>query len=258
MVQINKEACIGCGKCVDDCISGCLLMDGGKAAYTGKCIHCGHCVAICPSGAVSIPEYDMADVQEYPLQDFGLDIGRLLGTIKFRRSIRHYTDQKVETEKLKNIIQAGRYTATGVNRQACRFVVVQDKLEILKSMVWIGVEQAVSTSEEAARELQRLIDLRRKKQIDYLFRNAPTVLYIAANNVVDAGLAAQNMELAAIAQGLGVLYNGYLARSTALSKEACDWLCLDGKPLAVCMLVGYPAVDYRRTAPRKKADAIWL
>ena len=46
---------------------------------------------------------------------------------------------------------------------------------------------------------------------DYLFRNAPVVAYITSDWPLDAGLAAQNMELMAVALGLGALYNGYLA-----------------------------------------------
>ena len=43
---------------------------------------------------------------------------------------------------------------------------------------------------------------------DYLFRNAPAVLFIASEANIDAGLAAQNMELMGVSLGLGFLYNG--------------------------------------------------
>ena len=42
-----------------------LAIEDGKAVYKKECIHCGHCVAICPVNAVSIPEYDMEEVEEY-------------------------------------------------------------------------------------------------------------------------------------------------------------------------------------------------
>lgn len=53
---------------------------------------------------------------------------------------------------------------------------------------------------------------RRKKDAkdDYLFRNAPTVLFITSEWPLDAGLAAQNIENMAISLGLGAMYNGYL------------------------------------------------
>ena len=65
MVKIEQSLCIGCAKCVKDCVSGVLHIDQGKAAVRESCMQCGHCVAVCPVKAVSIPEYDMADVAEY-------------------------------------------------------------------------------------------------------------------------------------------------------------------------------------------------
>jgi nitroreductase len=235
-----------------------LSLKNNRAVYSGECLHCGHCVAICPTKAVSIPEYDMDDVRELRDMDSTLSTSALFDAIRSRRSIRHYLDRKIRPETLETLIQAGRYTATAVNSQGCRFIVVQEGLASLKRMVWKDVESAVASGVEEAKPLQRLVKLRQEKGIDYLFRNAPAVLYIASNNVWDAGLAAQNMELIAGTQGLGVLYNGFLVRSTRLSPDAKKWLQLAEKPLAASMLVGYPSVEYLRTAPRKKADAIWL
>jgi len=256
MIIVDKEICIGCGSCVADCIFLSLSLRDGKAEYSGECLHCGHCVAICPADAVTIPEYDMADVEA--ARSGLISAQDLLSVIKSRRSIRYYQNKKIEQEKLENIVQAGRYTATGANRQACRFILVKDELEVLKELIWSSVEKVVATSTEEAQPLKGLWALRAAQGIDYLFRNAPAVLYIATENLWDAGMAAQNMELAAVSQGLGVLYNGFLLRSTGLSEEACRLLRLDGKPLATCMLLGYPDVTYHRTAPRKKADVVWL
>lgn len=256
MIVINKELCNGCGKCVSDCISEALTLRDGKAVYDGECLHCGHCVAICPMEAVAIPDYDMQDVEEnnpgiIPVHD-------LLTVIKSRRSIRHYQDKQVEREKLENIVQAGRYTATGANRQVCRFILVQDKLEELKTLVWHNLEKVVQSDVPETAPLEMLVNMRIHKGIDYLFRNAPAVLYIAAERLWDAGMAAQNMELAAVSQGLGFLYNGFLVRSTELCDEAKELLKIENKPLAACMLLGYPDTMYKRTAPRKKADTVWI
>ena len=59
---------------------------------------------------------------------------------------------------------------------------------------------------------------------DYLFRNAPVVLYITSDWPVDAGLAAQNIETMANALGMGALYNGYLARISDANEELKKWL----------------------------------
>lgn len=70
MVTFNLEFCIGCRKCLTDCVVQAISIQNGKAALTGKCIKCGHCVAVCPVEAVSIPEYDMNDVESYCPETF--------------------------------------------------------------------------------------------------------------------------------------------------------------------------------------------
>ena len=48
-IIIDKEKCIGCGKCVKDCVSEKLGLIDGKAVFKyERCIQCGHCFAICP------------------------------------------------------------------------------------------------------------------------------------------------------------------------------------------------------------------
>ena len=65
MIVIDKEKCIGCGLCADDCPAGKIALHEAKAVWSPDCIQCGHCVAVCPQAAVSIPEYEMDDVEEY-------------------------------------------------------------------------------------------------------------------------------------------------------------------------------------------------
>jgi nitroreductase len=65
------------------------------------------------------------------------------------------------------------------------------------------------------------------------------------------------MELMACAQGLGVLYSGFLTRACASKKIKAAVGIPEGKEVLTVLLVGYPDVKYRRTAPRKKADIVW-
>ena len=262
MVRINGEKCIGCGKCAEDCLA--LNIEVRKtASVQGACIQCGHCVAVCPTGAVAIPEYDMDDVEEYRPDDFCLDPGQVLRSIKFRRSIRSYKQKKVPENDLELLVQAGRYTATAKNCQSNGFVIIQDGLEQLKQMVWDYIDEIEKRDgQNIAPELRPYIGFNHRRKADpaddYLFRNAPVVLFITSDYVLDAGLAAQNMETMAVSLGMGVLYNGYLARIADTNEALKGWLGIENRTIRACMLVGYPDRSYVRTAPRKTADVIWM
>lgn len=203
----------------------------------------------------------MQDIIEYTPDTFSLSPENLLNSIKFRRSIRNYKERPIEDEKRDLILQAGRYTATAKNNQDCHFIFVQNELETLKKYVWDSID---SIEAKGARQIPQeflpfvSFNRRRKKNPadDFLFRNAPAVLFITSDWPLDAGLAAQNMELMAVASGLGALYNGFLARIVNENEALKDWLDISGKTIKACMLLGYPNVRYERTAPRKEANII--
>ena len=132
LVEIDERYCIGCGRCVDDCVGANLEVEGVTARVKGLCILCGHCVAVCPTGAVSIPSYDMADVETCVPAGAAVDPRTMLRVVKSRRSVRDYLPNTIEQDTLRLVLEAGRYTATAKNAQGCRFIVVQDELDEFK------------------------------------------------------------------------------------------------------------------------------
>lgn len=262
MVEICEEICIGCGACAADCLGQVIRMKDGKASVSGSCIQCGHCVAICPVSAVSISEYEMDEVEEYVPETFDVAPENMLHMIKFRRSIRNFQPKMIEKEKAERVLDAGRYTATAKNAQECTFIFVQDTLEEFKELVWAKVPEVVEQMRtdlpQYAQKFEMLYERRmRDKAADRLFFNTPAFLLVASNNLLDGGLASANIENMAVAEGLGALYSGYLMRIINACPELKEWLGIGEKKIASCMLLGYPAVSYRRTAPRRKGDIVW-
>ncbi len=260
MIKINTRKCIGCGLCASDCVGRAIQVEDGVATVKSECIQCGHCVAICPVNAVSIPDYDMDDVEEYDKKSFELNPENVLHAIKFRRSTRDYKPQKLSKDELRMLANAGRYTATAKNNQGCTFVFLQDELEYVKESVYDYIDaNAKNVGKTLPKEFLTFVAFsrnRKKHGVDFLFRNAPAVLFITSDWPLDAGLAAQNIETMAVSMGMGALYNGYLARLVEENEELKKWLGIEGKQIRACMLLGYPARTYKRTAPRKEANLI--
>lgn len=260
IVKIDTDKCIGCGLCCKDRPHHVLALQNGKAAMLAeKCLECGHCVAICPKGAFSMSGYDMHEVKAYDKNIFGIDEDLLLNTIQFRRSVRHYKDRQVEKEVIKKIIEAGRFTPTGSNKQRIRYIVAQKSLPMFEN-------EALKTF----RKLKRLLEIMSKfvklpydvsgykLEPGFFFHGAPTALFIISDDDVDASLASMSMELMAEAMGLGTLYVGFFAVAARHNKRIRKELGLSKKENVVtCLAMGYPDVTYMRTVPRRKAKIEW-
>ncbi|MEJ5309694.1 MAG: 4Fe-4S binding protein [Anaerolineae bacterium] len=52
--QVDEDACIGCGACVEKCQFGALSVDGIAHVDGMRCVGCGVCTVACPVGALSM------------------------------------------------------------------------------------------------------------------------------------------------------------------------------------------------------------
>ncbi len=260
MVSIDLEKCIGCGLCVKDCFFGVLSLRDGKAAVSAECFNCGHCVAVCPKNAVTMPDYPMEDVREYD-ESCTVAPENLLHFIQFRRSMRQFKKEPVPMKALENILEAGRYTPTAANRQDVSYILVRENLEEFKKIVWDGLGERLANNvpDPFTYRLQLFYDAYKKDpKKDFLFCGADVCMLVLSEIPVNGTLAMTSMELMAQAQGVGVLYSGFLQRIILDTPKAMEFLGLDGtKTLGTVMLFGIPAVTYQRTAPRKKVDVAW-
>ena len=110
-----------------------------------------------------------------------------------RKSVRSFTDEKVSTDKIKNLIRAGMQAPSAFNSQLWEFIVVSDKKDL----------KAVSKMSRYARPAE----------------NAQKLIIVLGNterdNVVmpmiqqDLSACTQNILLQAVAEGLGAVWLGF-------------------------------------------------
>lgn len=249
-IKINEEKCTGCSLCIKDCPNSYLYLKDQKVHTNGTgCIECGHCYAICPQNAISIKGYLCGDEPVVPMTEIPGDT--LLAAMKSRRSIRHFTLQPVEKEKLKKILEAGRYAPTGANAQNISYTILGSKQKQAE-------EICVNLFRKGKKIGASFVSFLKKVEItdDFFFKGAPLVIVVSSNNKVNASLASAYMEIMAESLGLGVLYSGFFAMCAKFSGKLRKLIRLPkGEEVVACLIIGYPAVKYQRIVPRKTLRA---
>lgn len=119
---------------------------------------------------------------------------QVLEVMKRRSSARAYSEVKPTKEELDIILEAGLQAPTGMNRQEIRFSVLNGDHPILEEL------------DEEKRKLRG-----QEKQPHNFYYEAPVLIFLSAEDgfkwsKVDAGIAVQNMTLAA--ESLGTLIIG--------------------------------------------------
>jgi nitroreductase len=148
----------------------------------------------------------------------------ILDTIFKRRSIRKYTDQQVEPEKLDLLLQAGMAAPSAMNCKPWEFIVVTDP-------------------EKLAQFRKRLI---------FGDRNAPAAIVVCGNPglsanpaaklfwIQDCSAAAENILIAAVGLGLGTVWIGVHPVANFV-KTVRAIVSIPKKVTPLCIIyVGYP------------------
>jgi nitroreductase/NAD-dependent dihydropyrimidine dehydrogenase PreA subunit len=279
MLKFSHEKCNGCGLCVRDCVMfHNIKLDETKKAIKvlSDCNDCYHCVAICPQGAVTVDDMELSEKRQYkPV--FTSD--EYLDFLKYRRSIRQYKIQDVERSKIQRILDAGRYTPTGGNRQPVHFAVVtKDRMKELKELTLKTLKSFADdytaggctlnldpkTANRYTSMWQSFYKNYFENGLDELFFDAPCLVLVlgdterVADPRTDCTLAACNIGNMASAVGLGFCYNGFFVRAFQ-SEEVRSFLGLDQKySLFVAMTIGYANVEYCRAVPSINKEIFWI
>lgn len=132
---IDQDRCTECGICTTVCPLG-FTFEADKTSLSGAlekvapfCLNCGHCEVSCPTGALTL-SFALDEKSDEAAEQNGISPD-LLGTyLKSRRSVRHFIRQKVEREKIVQMLDIARYAASGCNSQPVAWIVVHDEKEV--------------------------------------------------------------------------------------------------------------------------------
>ena len=175
----------------------------------------------------------------------------ILEFIKSRRSTRKFTDKKIETEKLNQILEAGRYAPSGGNSQSTHFLVIQNKdvLVYLQN----AVQKAFASMEEYPGMYRSMANsIRAAQKGNYVFHYHAPVLILCANqknygnNIADVACALENMMLMANALDLGSCWINqlkWLNEDSEINKYLVSIGMDSTERIYGALAVGYPDTD---------------
>ena len=103
MICFDHSKCVHCGICADNCsVHAIAEKDGQYQCNNLRCFHCNQCVSICPTGAVTAE--GMEAPIPYDSATFDIAPENLLNSMRFRRSIRRFTGEKLTRGELELLL----------------------------------------------------------------------------------------------------------------------------------------------------------
>lgn len=128
----------------------------------------------------------------------------VIKAIKERRSTRRYKAKEIPENIINEIIEAGRYAPSAMNRQPWKFLVITNK-SLIKELSDVMTKKLLNISTH--------IKERMKTMEDPVFYSAPLlVLVLGEENdewiYADCGISSQNMMLAAQSLGIASCFIG--------------------------------------------------
>ncbi|NHJ23886.1 MAG: hypothetical protein EAX89_04890 [Candidatus Lokiarchaeota archaeon] len=261
VIGIDKDKCSGCRLCVQECGRGYFFVNDDDQVFFNEglktCNICGHCIAICPEDAILTKGLD--DVETYSGIDSPENIvenEKLLKLLRAKRSIRRYKNKKVPKELIEKIFEAMRYAPSASNARAWRYVIMSDPEKIQKlndeiikvNYAYMGF-QSPEQAQKHLKSIGRSIFHKAPHVIVLYYRIVEKSTVMIGLRANDAGIALTYGMLEAETLGLGTCWIGMIQGSVPMNKEILNILGIKGMVLGAFTL-GYPAVKYRRTAPR--------
>ena len=175
----------------------------------------------------------------------------VIETIMTRRSVRNYKQEPVCREQMAKILECGMFAPSAMNMQPWAVRVV-DAPDFIEGVTNIAVEQNP--------------ELKEQEGFRNLFRNAPTVAFIACpvesySGEFDCGLLSENMMLAAWSMGIGSCCLGSVVpvMNSEAAKPYLERLQLPKEyKLMLAIAFGYPEPNSTQEPERDLTKAYYI
>jgi nitroreductase len=176
-----------------------------------------------------------------------------------RRAVREYTDEAVDEQAIRRLINAAVQAPSAVNGQPWTFTVVRDKA--LLDRISREAKSHMLATMPAGPHADHFHSLLSDANFQ-IFYHAPVLILISALgpgpwNLEDCALAAENLMLTAFAAGLGTCWigfaQGYLNTSAGKKALGLPAACVPVAPI----IVGHPKVVPPPVA-RKEPQIGWV
>lgn len=283
VLDVDKELCIKCGKCVKVCPSAIFIQDENskdvKTQFVESCIVCGHCVAVCPEDAVRHSEFPAEKVHRIDYSQLPTPQQMML-LCKARRSNRAFSSKQIPVDSLNMILEAAHRAPTGSNAQNVKFLVITntEKLQQITKLtidIFGGVLKKLKSPlikpfvKFIMPDALRYIPVFERLQRNYLngkdgiLRKATAVIFIYTPKgmrmgSMDANLAYQNGSLMAESLGISQFYTGFVLNAAKMKKGKLEELFGVEGEIHAGMALGMPAFRFPNYIDRKEIDVINL
>jgi nitroreductase len=175
-----------------------------------------------------------------------------------RRSVREYTGESVDQQSLRRLIDAAIQAPSAVNEQPWTFTVVRDANVL--DRISQGAKAHMLATLSGGGQSDHFRSLLQDPNF-HIFYHAPALILISAKAqgpwiVEDCALAAENLMLAAHAQGLGSCWIGFAQSflNTVEGRKLLDlpeaWVCV------APIIVGHPK-SIPPPVPRREPQIRW-
>jgi nitroreductase len=272
-----ENACLGCNNCEAVCPEGAVTVTGTYHVSGGryKTVH---------TGEVELPN-PFNDPEPPAFEEIEDKLTETERVILKRRSNRLFKKKEVPEELIRRCLEAARYAPSSGNDRAWEFLVIRDRDLIrriekscLKSIRMMA-NLYLKPKSKAAKAAWNLMSMWRPGDMDVrvmsgmdtvaerdnIFFNSPVVIVQLADVrgigqvILDAGICAQNLVIAAHAMGLGTCYVGFITALNSIpdKKLMAELGALWPMRIATSIAVGWPQGEIDRVVPRERPRVVW-